>query len=89
MSLWCNLVALKTKCQGDGAHAATFLVNIFIGQKKVWVQIPTGSSMSHFYGSIAKRPNAADCKSVPEGSVVRIYLGPPYTNIAQLGERLP
>ena len=58
MSLWCNLVALKTKCQGDGAHAATFLVNIFIGQKKVWVQIPTGSSMSHFLwadSEVAKR----------------------------------
>ena len=28
-------------------------------------------------GEIAKRLNAADCKSVPSGSVVRIHLSPP------------
>ena len=29
------------------------------------------------HGGIAKRPNAADCKSVPSGSMVRIHLSPP------------
>ena len=29
------------------------------------------------YGGIAKWPNAADCKSVPSGSMVRIHLSPP------------
>ena len=30
-----------------------------------------------FYGEIAKRSNAADCKSVPSGSMVRIHFSPP------------
>ncbi len=29
-------------------------------------------------GGIAKWPNAADCKSVPNGSVVQIRLPPPF-----------
>ena len=29
------------------------------------------------YGGIAKWSNAADCKSVPSGSIVQIYLPPP------------
>ena len=31
----------------------------------------------HFFGEIAKRLNAADCKSVPSGSMVRIHVSPP------------
>ena len=31
-----------------------------------------------FYGGIAKWSNAADCKSVPSGSMVQIHLPPPY-----------
>ena len=29
------------------------------------------------FGGIAKWPNAADCKSVPSGSMVQIHLPPP------------
>lgn len=35
-------------------------------------------------GEYAKRLNAADCKSVPSGSVVQIHLRPPYISLAQL-----
>ena len=31
-----------------------------------------------FYGGIAKWSNAADCKSVPSGSMVQIHLPPPF-----------
>ena len=30
------------------------------------------------FGGIAKWPNAADCKSVPSGSMVQIHLPPPF-----------
>ena len=31
-----------------------------------------------FFGAVAKWSNAADCKSVPSGSMVQIHLAPPY-----------
>ena len=37
----------------------------------------------HIHGRLAKRLNAADCKSVPSGSVVRIHYCPPWLGYSQ------
>ena len=45
--------------------------------------------MTNTYGRIAKWLNAADCKSVPSGSMVRIHLLPPLYYLTYVGNTLP